>query len=59
LGTLEAVEMLLVEGFRPVRTVYLAYGHDEEVGGVGGAHEIAALLKARASNWRWCWMKEA
>jgi carboxypeptidase PM20D1 len=47
LGTLEAVEMLLVEGFRPVRTVYLAYGHDEEVGGVGGAREIAALLKGR------------
>jgi carboxypeptidase PM20D1 len=47
LGTLEAVEMLLVEGFRPVRTVYLAYGHDEEVGGVDGAREVAALLKAR------------
>src|SRR5918999_1024326 len=47
LGTLEAVEMLLVEGFRPVRTVYLAYGHDEEVGGMAGAREIAALLKAR------------
>ena len=47
LGTLEAVEMLLVEGFRPVRTVHLAYGHDEEVGGVGGAREIAALLEAR------------
>ena len=47
LGTLEAVEVLLVEGFRPVRTVYLAYGHDEEVGGVTGAREIAALLKAR------------
>ena len=46
-GTLEAVEMLLVEGFRPVRTVYLAYGHDEEVGGAAGAREIAALLKAR------------
>jgi carboxypeptidase PM20D1 len=47
LGTLEAVEMLLAEGFRPVRTVYLAYGHDEEVGGTAGAREIAALLKAR------------
>lgn len=47
LGTLEAVEMLLSEGFRPARTVYLAYGHDEEVGGTGGAREIAALLKAR------------
>jgi carboxypeptidase PM20D1 len=47
LGTLEAVEMLLAEGFRPVRTVYLAYGHDEEVGGAAGARQIAALLKAR------------
>ena len=26
LGTLEAVEMLIAEGFRPVRTVHLAYG---------------------------------
>jgi carboxypeptidase PM20D1 len=47
IGTLEAVEMLLTEGFRPTRTVYLAYGHDEEVGGAGGASEIAALLKRR------------
>jgi carboxypeptidase PM20D1 len=28
-GTLEAVEMLLGEGFRPARTVYLAYGTDD------------------------------
>lgn len=47
LGTLEAVEMLLREGFRPARGVYLAYGHDEEVGGRRGAREIAALLKRR------------
>jgi len=47
LGTMEAVEMLLGEGFRPARTVYLAYGHDEEVGGARGAREIAALLKRR------------
>jgi carboxypeptidase PM20D1 len=46
-GALEAVEMLLVEGFRPARTVYLAYGHDEEVGGANGARRIAALLKER------------
>jgi carboxypeptidase PM20D1 len=47
LGTLEAMEMLLLEGFRPARTVYLAYGHDEEVGGTRGARGIAALLKDR------------
>ena len=46
-GTLEAVEMLLAEGFRPSRTVLLAYGHDEEIGGGGGAREIAGLLKQR------------
>ena len=47
LGTIESVEMLLGEGFRPTRAVYLAYGHDEEVGGTRGAREIAALLKRR------------
>ena len=46
LGTLEAVEMLLADGFRPTRTVYLAYGHDE-VGGTNGARAIAALLESR------------
>jgi carboxypeptidase PM20D1 len=46
-ATLEAVEMLLAEGFRPTRTVYLAFGHDEEVGGTQGAQEIAALLERR------------
>ena len=46
-GTLEAVEMLLGAGFRPARTVYLAYGHDEEVGGTHGARQIAELLRRR------------
>jgi carboxypeptidase PM20D1 len=47
LGIMEAVELLLDEGFRPLRTVYLAFGHDEELGGMGGARTIAALLKNR------------
>ena len=47
LGILEAVETLLGEGFRPRRTVYLAFGHDEEVGGQGGAAQIADLLHSR------------
>ena len=46
-GTLEAIEMLSSERFRPSRTVLLAYGHDEEIGGMGGARQIAALLKQR------------
>jgi carboxypeptidase PM20D1 len=47
LGALEALELLLAEGFRPRRTVLLAFGHDEEVGGHQGAAQIAALLAGR------------
>ncbi len=43
---LEAVERKLAAGWQPARTVYLAFGHDEEVGG-RGAQAIAALLKSR------------
>jgi carboxypeptidase PM20D1 len=35
------------EGFRPKRTIYFAFGHDEEVGGMRGAKAIAALLAGR------------
>ena len=44
---LEAVEALLKAGFKPRRTVYLVFGHDEEVGGRLGAVAIVALLKQR------------
>jgi carboxypeptidase PM20D1 len=44
---LESVEKLVSSGFRPKRTIYLAFGHDEEVGGERGAKAIAELLKAR------------
>lgn len=47
LGILEAVENLLNSGFDPERTVYLAFGHDEETGGERGAAKIAELLRAR------------
>lgn len=47
LATLEAVELLLRDGFQPRPTVYLAFGHDEEQGGDRGAKQVAALLHAR------------
>lgn len=50
---LEAVEHLLGEGFEPERTVYLAFGHDEEVGGQDGAVRIADLLSERGVRLAW------
>ncbi len=47
LSQLEAVEMLLASGYQPPRTIYLAYGADEEVAGLRGAARIAALLQER------------
>ena len=47
IGILEAVEYLLKEDFQPERTVYLGFGHDEEVGGEQGAVAIAAELESR------------
>lgn len=44
LGILEAVEMLLKEGSQPQRTIYLAFGHDEEIGGQRGATQITDFL---------------
>lgn len=47
MSQMEAVEMLVASGYKPPRTVYLAFGADEEVGGPRGASQIATLLKQR------------
>jgi carboxypeptidase PM20D1 len=47
LGILEAAELLAETGFAPSRDLYLAFGHDEEVGGERGAAAIAARLGQR------------
>ncbi len=44
---LDAAEYLLERDYQPVRTIYLAFGHDEEIGGYDGAKAIAGLLKER------------
>jgi len=46
-GQLEAVEYLLRTGFKPARTVLLAFGHDEETLGLRGATALAALIQKR------------
>jgi len=44
ISLLESMELLLTQGQRPERSVYLAFGHDEEVGGKDGAAQIAKYL---------------
>ncbi len=46
-GLLEAVHILVQQGHAPRRTVYLAFGHDEEIGGAAGAAAIARTLGER------------
>lgn len=44
---LEAVELLAKQGFKPKRTIYFGFGHDEEVSGKRGATAMAQLLQSR------------
>jgi carboxypeptidase PM20D1 len=46
-GLLESVDLLLAKGFQPKRTIYLAFGQDEEIGSLEGAERIGQLLKSR------------
>lgn len=41
MAILEAVEYLLSQDYQPSRPVFIAFGHDEEIGGVDGAKAIA------------------
>lgn len=45
IGILEAIEQLLLDGFSPTRSIYFAFGHDEEVSGQRGAVEIVKHLQ--------------
>ncbi|KAI0209006.1 N-fatty-acyl-amino acid synthase/hydrolase PM20D1.2 [Lamellibrachia satsuma] len=46
-GILEALEFLLKRGHQPKRSFYIAFGHDEEVGGVEGAYNIGQTMASR------------
>ena len=47
MAIMEAVEYLVSNNFKPNRTIYLAFGHDEEIGGYNGAAKIAELFQTR------------
>ncbi|MDM0023737.1 M20 family peptidase [Variovorax saccharolyticus] len=50
---MEAIELLIGQGFKPVQTIYLVMGDDEEVSGLRGALPIAELLKSRGVRLDW------
>ena len=50
---LEAATQLLKSGFKPARSIYFSFGHDEEVGGVRGAASVVQLLKAQGVQLAW------
>ena len=45
IGLLEAAERLLKAGYQPQRSLYLSFGHDEEIEGLKGAKVIVDYLK--------------
>lgn len=44
-GTFAGLEVLTHHSWRPERTIYIFIGHDEEIGGYGGARIAAEMLK--------------
>lgn len=50
---MEAVEHLIKRNFKPTRTVYLAYGHDEEIGGKDGAKQVRLKSKIILIKFAW------
>lgn len=47
MAILEAINMLSAEGFQPQRTICVALGHDEELGGRDGNRKIAEWMRSR------------
>jgi carboxypeptidase PM20D1 len=52
LSQLEAVEHLLSQEYVPKQDIYLAFGHDEEVGGDDGNLQIALKMRERGVRFR-------
>lgn len=50
IGLLTAMEHLLSQGLKPQRSIYLAFGHDEEIGGFDGAAKIVELLQQEGES---------
>jgi len=53
IAILEAVDYLLAQDFKPNRTIYLSFGHDEEIGGRRGAGKVAQFLIDQGIELEW------
>ncbi len=53
ISLLESVGLLLAEDFRPRKTIVVAIGHDEEVGGARGAAQLAARMRQLGLHFDW------
>lgn len=53
MGVLETAEILLKENYEPQRTIYFAFGHDEEVGGTNGAQAIVKYFQDQNINFEY------
>lgn len=50
IGIFEALEALLVKGFKPRRTIIIALGFDEETGGAQGAAKLGQYLLSKLGS---------
>jgi carboxypeptidase PM20D1 len=50
MALMEAMEITLTQGESPIRTLYFAFGHDEEIGGSQGAKKIAEYFQQQGVN---------
>ena len=50
---LEATSLLLQQGFRPERSVYFSFGHDEEKGGPDGAGSVVKYAQEKNIQFLW------
>ena len=55
MACLEAAEELCRDGFTPGRTVYFAFGGDEEVTGLKGAKRMAQWFSDQQISFDWMW----
>ena len=53
ISIMEALTLLLRNDFEPQQDIYIAFGHDEELGGNEGAASIVSELKQRGIQFEW------